>query len=58
MLESAAMRPHRHPRESGDPLVFKVLKSKWIPAFAGMTRREVEMAVRRAAVTLRGMLNE
>ena len=27
MLESAAMRPHRHPRVGGDPLVFKVFKA-------------------------------
>ena len=61
MLESAAMRPHRHPRVGGDPLVFKVLKllkSKWIPAYAGMTERRVVMTRKRFGMTGQGEFNE
>ena len=54
MLESAAIRLHSHPRVGGDSLVikvFKLLKSKWIPAYAGMTEKRVGMTEKRVGMT-------
>ena len=43
MLESAAIHPHRHPREGGDPLVFKVFKVKMDSRVRGNDEREIVM---------------
>jgi hypothetical protein len=51
MLESAAMRAHRHPRVGGDPLVFEVFKVKMDSRFHGNDERGV-------GVKGRGVFNE
>ena len=51
MLESAAIRLHRHPRAGGDPLVFKVFKVKMDFRFHGNDERGFGM-------TGQGVLNE
>jgi len=40
------MGPSRHPGESRDPPYRAAMLAKWIPAFAGMTKREPLAAAR------------
>lgn len=51
MLESAAIRLHRHPRAGGNPLVLKVFKVKMDFRFHGNDERGFGM-------TGQGVLNE